>query len=72
MKTGIIDRFEDKWAVIEFDDKMEDILRSDLPKEATVGDVLIFDNAKVTIDQNKTKQLEKEIEDLMAELFEDE
>ncbi len=72
MKTGIIDRFEDKWAVIEFDDKMEDILRSDLPKEATVGDVLIFDNGKVTIDQNKTKQLEKEIEDLMAELFEDE
>lgn len=72
MKTGIIDRFEGKWAVIEFDDTMEDILRSELPKEIQVGDVLNFKDGLVTIDHNKTKQLEKEIEELMSELFEDE
>lgn len=72
MKTGIIDRFEGKWAVIEFGDTMKDILRSELPNDIQVGDVLNFKDGQVTIDRNKTKQLEKEIEELMSELFEDE
>lgn len=72
MKTGIIDRFEGKWAVIEFGDTMKDILRSELPNDIQVGDVLNFKGGQVTIDRNKTKQLEKEIEELMSELFEDE
>lgn len=71
MKKGIIDRFEGNIAVVEFDDEIKDIPKSKLPKEVNVGDVLLFDGDKMTIDKNETKKLKKEIEDLMDELFED-
>jgi len=71
MKKGIIDRFEGDFAVVEFEDKMEDILRSKLPKEAEVGDVLIFEGDQIRVDKDETEKLRKEIEELMDELFED-
>ena len=71
MKKGIIDRFEGKIAVIEFDDEMKDMPKNKLPKEATVGDVLVFNGDQITIDQKGTKKLKQEIDDLMDELFED-
>ena len=51
MKKGIIDRFEGKIAVIEFDDEMKDMPKNKLPKETTVGDVLVFNGDQITIDQ---------------------
>ena len=71
MKKGIIDRFEGKIAVIEFDDEMKDMPKNKLPKEAIVGDVLVFNGDQITIDQKGTKKLKQEIDDLMDELFED-
>ena len=71
MKKGIIDRFEGELAVVEFDDEMKDIPKSKFPKEANVGDVLIFDGDKITISKEETNKLKKEIDDLMDELFED-
>ena len=71
MKKGIIDRFEGELAVVEFDDEMKDIPKSKIPKEANVGDVLIFDGDKITISKEETNTLKKEIDDLMDELFED-
>lgn len=71
MQKGIIDRFEGNLAVIEFDDEMKDISRSQLPDGAEVGDVLIFDGDNIRIDHVGTKKLAKEIEDLANELFED-
>ena len=71
MEKGIIDRFEGELAVVEFDNEMRDIPTSQLPKNANVGDVLIFDGNKITIDQTSTKQLADEIEALANELFED-
>ena len=71
MKKGIIDRFEGELAVVEFDDEMKDIPKSKLPKNANVGDVLIFDGDKITISKEETNKLKKEIDDLMDELFED-
>ncbi|USK71786.1 DUF3006 domain-containing protein [Peribacillus asahii] len=71
MKKGIIDRFEGDIAVIEFDDIMKDIPKSRLPKKAAVGDVLVFDGDRITIDTNEKAKLKQEIEDLMDELFED-
>lgn len=71
MEKGIIDRFEGNIAVVEFDDEMKDIPKNELPKGVNVGDVLLFDGDKITIDKNETKKLKKEIEDLMDELFED-
>jgi len=71
MKKGIIDRFEGDLAVVEFNDTMEDIPKTKLPKEAAVGDVLVFNGDKITIDTKETAKLKQEIEDLMDELFED-
>lgn len=72
MEKGIIDRFEDNLAVVEFDDEMRDIPRNELPVDAEVGDMLIFDGESVTIDKAGTEKLRAEIEALMDELFEDE
>ena len=71
MKKGIIDRFEGELAVVEFDDEMKDIPKSKLPKKTNVGDVLIFDGNKITVSKKENSKLEKEIDDLMDELFED-
>ena len=50
---------------------MKDIPKSELPKDANVGDILIFDGDKITVSKKETSELEKEIDDLMDELFED-
>lgn len=50
---------------------MKDIPKSQLPKNATVGDVLLFQDDKITIDKTATDKLAKEIEDLANELFEE-
>ncbi|MEK5238023.1 DUF3006 domain-containing protein [Paenibacillus sp. FSL L8-0470] len=71
MRKGIVDRFEGEYAVIEFDGKTEDILKSELPDEVTAGDTLIFEDGKVAIDKEDTAQRKKEIDNLMDELFED-
>ena len=67
----IIDRFEGELAVVEFDDEMKDIPKRVLPKEAKVGDLLIFDGNKITLSKEETDNLKQEIDDLMDELFDD-
>jgi len=71
MKKGIIDRFEGEYAVVEFDGQTEDILKSQLPEDAKIGDTLVFDKNKITVDKNDTETRKEEIQDLMDELFED-
>lgn len=71
-KRGIIDRFEGEWAVLEFETGMEDILKTTLPKNISVGDVLVFGDTTITIDTDARKQREAEIDRLADELFEDE
>ncbi|MBT2669542.1 DUF3006 domain-containing protein [Streptomyces sp. ISL-14] len=72
MIQGIIDRFEGKIAVVEIEGSdMKDFPKSALPKGAKVGDMLIIDGNTITISKEGTKQLRKEIDDLMDELFED-
>ena len=66
---GIIDRFEENYAVVEFDEEMKNIERKLLPSNAKEGDVLIFDENKIYIDYEETKFRKKEIEKLMDELF---
>ncbi|MED2974275.1 DUF3006 domain-containing protein [Fictibacillus sp. B-59209] len=68
---GIIDRFEGQYAVIEIGNETKDLLRSSLPKEANVGDVIYFKDDKVTVDKEATEKLRKEIEDLMDEVWDD-
>ncbi len=68
---GIIDRFEGEYAVIEIGNETKDILRSSLPEEAKVGDVIYFKDDKIVVDKEETEKLRKEIEDLMDEVWDD-
>jgi hypothetical protein len=68
---GIIDRFEEDWAVVEIDGETKDFDRAIFPEEAVAGDVVKIEGNKVTILKDETKQLRKEIEDLMDEVWED-
>ncbi|KEH89960.1 DUF3006 domain-containing protein [Clostridium novyi] len=68
---GTIDRFEEEFAVVEFDDrKVVNILKDKLPKEAKEGDVLKFHHDIITIDYKETEKRKREIEDLTKDLFE--
>ncbi|RYI32034.1 DUF3006 domain-containing protein [Bacillus infantis] len=68
---GIIDRFEGDIAVIEVEGKTRDYNRDRIPKEAEVGDVLLFKGDKVEILKDDTDRLRNEIEELMEEVWED-
>ncbi|WP_455931113.1 DUF3006 domain-containing protein [Priestia aryabhattai] len=68
---GIIDRFEEGFAVVEIDGKTKDYPKDIFPKDTGVGDVVYITGNKVTIDRQETKKREKEIQDLMNELWED-
>lgn len=72
MLLGIIDRFEGEIAVVEMEGtEMKDFPKSALPRDAKIGDVLFINGDEITISNEKTKRLRKEIDDLMDELFED-
>ena len=65
--TCIIDRFEGVYAVVEINGDTYDLPRNILPEEATVGQHLILN---IEIDAKGTVAREKEIKDLMDDLFE--
>lgn len=71
MRKGIIDRFEGNFAVVEFEDRTEDIPKEILPKDCKVGDVVSFIDNKISVDKAETLKRKEEIDDLMNELFED-
>ncbi|WP_102399284.1 DUF3006 domain-containing protein [Haloimpatiens massiliensis] len=68
---GIIDRFEGNFAVVELDnEKMIDIERAKIPKEAKEGDVInIGEEIKVDVDETKRRkdEIEKMVEDMWEE-----
>ncbi|WP_144697722.1 DUF3006 domain-containing protein [Fictibacillus phosphorivorans] len=68
---GIIDRFEGDFVVVEINGKTKDFLRTQFPKEAKPGDVVIIEKSNVTIAKDETDKLRKEIEELMNEVWED-
>lgn len=66
---GIIDRFEEKFAVVELENKkVINIEKNKIPIEAMVGDVLNIDKY-ITIDLEKTKKRKKYIEKLSENLW---
>jgi hypothetical protein len=68
---GIIDRFEGDFVVVEIKGKTKDFLRTQFPKEAQPGDVVIIEKFKITLAKDETDKLRKEIEELMNEVWED-
>ena len=71
-RKGIIDRIEEKWVVVEFDDGMRDILISHFPMTVESGDVIWMDEyGHIEKDARERQRLSGEIDELMEELWED-
>ncbi|MGX9808816.1 DUF3006 domain-containing protein (plasmid) [Exiguobacterium acetylicum] len=71
-RKGIIDRIEEKWVVVEFDDGMRDILISRFPMTVESGDVIWMDEyGHIEKDDRERERLSNEIDELMEELWED-
>ncbi|CAM4026835.1 DUF3006 domain-containing protein [Mesobacillus zeae] len=68
---GIIDRFEGNIVVVEIDGKTKDFPKDIFPKNAAAGDVVSISGTEVIILNEETKNLRKEIEDLMDDVWED-
>jgi len=68
---GIVDRFEGELVVVELaDGSTTDYPKILFPNTVSPGDSVYMTNGKFEINKNKTKQLKKEIDNLMDELFE--
>lgn len=71
-KKGIIDRFEEDWAVVELDDgSFLDVPISSLPPNASEGSVVLIENNKVTLLSEETQARRRQIDKLIRDLFED-
>jgi len=68
---GIIDRFEEGFAVVEIEGKTKDYPKAIFPPGTKVGDIVYITGTKVEIDKQETQKRAKEIEDLMNEVWED-
>ncbi|MGG1400187.1 DUF3006 domain-containing protein [Bacillus salipaludis] len=68
---GIIDRFEEKFAVVEIEGKTKDFPKSIFPKSASVGDVVEINGDTVKVLKEETEKLRREIEELMDDVWED-
>lgn len=66
-----IDRFEEDFAVCEnrATHEMVNISRKLLPLSAKPGDILILKNFELILDSEKTKEEQKEIKNLVDNLF---
>jgi len=51
----IIDRFENEFAVVETNDGIKNIPRSELPPDAAEGDVIVLTGGLYTVDKQATK-----------------
>ncbi|WP_138206533.1 DUF3006 domain-containing protein [Haloimpatiens lingqiaonensis] len=68
---GIIDRFEECFAVIELDNgEMIDIERDKIPKEAKEGDVIDI-GEEITVDLEETKRRKEDIEKMVEDMWEE-
>lgn len=66
---GIIDRFEENFAVVELDNnKMINISTSKIPQNAKVGDVLSIGDY-IVVDYEQTEKRKKLIEDLSNDMW---
>ncbi|WP_374989619.1 DUF3006 domain-containing protein (plasmid) [Priestia megaterium] len=68
---GVIDRFEEGFAVVEIEGKTKDYPKDIFPKNTQVGDVVYITGNQVKIDRQETQKRAKEIESLMNEIWED-
>ena len=72
-KKGIIDRFEEDWAVVEMEDgEFADIPTDTLPSNAEEGSVIYIDkDGKVLLSVQETQDRRDKVKNLMDKLFEE-
>lgn len=69
---GIVDRIEEDRVVIESNNRMIIIKKSLFPEEIKEGDFIEFKEGKFNIDNKKTLEQKKEIDDLFNSLIDKE
>ena len=68
---GIIDRFEEEYAVVELlDGSFKEIKRIYFPPEIKEGDCINIIDNQITIDLEESKKRRDRIKNLMEDLFE--
>ena len=68
---GIIDRFEEEYAVVELSDgSFKEIKRIYLPMEIREGDCINIIDTQITLDLEESKKRRDRIKNLMEDLFE--
>lgn len=68
---GIIDRFEEEYAVVELSDgSFKEIKRIYLPRETKEGDFINIIGTQITLDLEESKKRRDRINNLMEDLFE--
>ncbi len=69
MKTYILDRFEENFAVLEAEDGTTVDIPTERIKNAEEGDVVIFDGERYIADKVRTKKRRAVIAEKMRRLF---
>ncbi|MEQ8237377.1 MAG: DUF3006 domain-containing protein [Syntrophomonadaceae bacterium] len=69
MKTGIIDRFEGQYALVEIAGNIRSISRRRLPEEAREGDVIVLQGRKWKVDQEATQERQNYLAELAENLW---
>lgn len=70
--NGIIDRFEDDKVVIEIDDEIKVFPRSYIKYPAKAGDAVQIVKNQITFDENRTRKIKEEIDQLILDVWKDE
>ncbi|APH16690.1 hypothetical protein NPD5_2205 [Clostridium sporogenes] len=67
---GIIDRFEENFAIVELEDKrIINIDKSIIPKKAKEGDVINIEGDTITLNEKESERLKKEIDELTEDMW---
>lgn len=67
--TGIIDRFEERYAVIELALGEYIYINKNIMPVCREGDAIVISGGKITVDTKKTEQLHKRASDRLHSLF---
>ncbi|MCR1974763.1 DUF3006 domain-containing protein [Clostridium sporogenes] len=67
---GIIDRFEENFAIVELEDKrIINIDKNIIPKKAKEGDVINIQGDIITLNEKESERLKKEIDELTEDMW---
>lgn len=69
--SGIVDRFEGEYVIIEIDGQMQDVRRDQVEDSVQIGDVVELCGALWKTDNQATEARQNAVKKLMDELWDD-